>query len=136
MKPLVLTRWNRLAGTVPAVAVAVLLTLWAGVGVVSPPTVEAQPSAAKVNIVAPYRVTVGATAVQLTTSGNVHGVVIKAIAPGQVVYIGASAAVTTATGYPMADGDTLTLEVRNANQVWAIASAAAQSVSVLPFSRY
>jgi hypothetical protein len=89
-----------------------------------------------IHLVAPYRVTVGAAAVQLTTSGNVHGVVIKAICPGQTVYVGVSSSVTTATGYPMADGETLTLEVQNANQVYAIASAATQSVAVLPFERY
>lgn len=100
------------------------------------PTLFAQPSAAPVRLVAPYRVTVGGTAVQITASGNVHGVVVKALSPGQTVYIGISDAVTTATGYPMVDGETLTLEVRNANQLYAIASAAAQSVAVLPFSRY
>lgn len=100
------------------------------------PTLFAQPSAAPVRLVEPYRVTVGATAVQVTTSGNVHGIVLKALAPGQTIYIGASSAVTTSTGYPMSDGETLTLEVRNANQLYAIASAAAQSVAVLPFTRY
>lgn len=100
-------------------------------------TVFAAPQGASVQLVAPYRVTVGATAVQLTNSTNVNGgVVIKAICPGQTLYIGISSAVTTSTGYPMSDGETLTLEVRNANQLYAIASAAAQSVAVLPFSRY
>jgi hypothetical protein len=100
------------------------------------PTLFAQPSAASVRLTAPYRVTVGAAAVQLTASGNVHGIVVKALSPGQTVYIGASSAVTTATGYPMVDGETLTLEVRNADQLYAIASAASQAVAVLPFSRY
>jgi len=100
------------------------------------PVLEAQPNPAKVNLVAPYRVTVGAAAVQLTSSGNVHGVVVKAMCPGQTIYIGVSSAVTTATGYPMTDAETLTLEVRNANQIYAIASAPAQAVAVLPFTRY
>jgi hypothetical protein len=96
--------------------------------------VDAQQRAG-VRLVAPYRVTVGAAAVQLTTSGNVHGIVIKAMCPGQTIYIGASSAVTTATGYPMVDGETLSLEATNANQVYAIASAGGQSVAVLPYSR-
>jgi hypothetical protein len=89
-----------------------------------------------VRLVAPYRVTVGAAAVQLTSSGNVHGFVLKAICPGQTIYVGVASTVTTATGYPLVDGETLTLEVRNANEVYAIASAASQSVAVLPYSRY
>jgi hypothetical protein len=99
-------------------------------------TVEAQANRASIRLTAPYRVTVGAAAVQLTASGNVHGVVIKCLCPGQTVYVGTTSGVTTATGYPLVDGETLTLEIRNANQVYAIASAAAQSVAVLPFSRY
>jgi len=94
------------------------------------------PAAAPVRLVAPYRVTVGGTAVQLTSSGNVNGgVVVKAICPGQTMYIGISG-VTTATGYPLSDGEAVALGVGNANQIYAIASAAAQSVAVLPFSRY
>lgn len=84
---------------------------------------------------APYRVAVGVTAVQLTSSGAVHSLIIKAICVGQTVYIGASSAVTTSTGYPLADGETLTIESRDANQYWAIASAVAQAVSVFPFTR-
>ncbi len=94
------------------------------------------PSANPVRLIAPYRVTVGGTAVQLTSSGNVHAVMIKAICVGQTIYIGTSDQVTTSTGYPLADGDSLVLEVRNANQIYAIASASSQSLAVLPFSRY
>lgn len=94
------------------------------------------PSAAPIRIKAPTRNTVGATAAQLTATDNVHGVILKAICPGQVIYLGLDANVTTATGYPMVDGETLTLEVRNADQLYAIASAAAQSLAVLPFTRY
>jgi hypothetical protein len=100
-------------------------------------TLEASaPNASPVRLVAPYRVTVGAAAAQLTSSGNVHGIVLKAICPGQTIYVGVSSSVTTGTGYPMSDGETLTLEVRNASDVYAIASAAAQSVAVLPFERF
>lgn len=96
----------------------------------------AQGTRAPINIVAPYRVTIGGTAVQLTTSGNVNGgVCVKALVPGQTMYLGL-AGVATTTGWPMTDNESLCLEVRNANVLYGIASAAAQSVAVLPFSRF
>lgn len=119
--------------------VRILLLLAVGLTCALTPSASTSVSAqsrAAVHLVAPYRVTVGGTAVQLTASGNVTGLVIKAICPGQTMYIGAASTVTTLTGYPLADGETLTLEVTNANQIYAIASAASQSVAVLPFSRY
>jgi hypothetical protein len=121
-----------------SLAVLALTTaLLGGALTYAPARLEAQTTqAAPVRLVAPYRVAVGVAAVNVTASGNVRGVVLKAICPGQVIYIGADSGVTTATGYPMSDGETLTLEVRNANQIFAIASAAAQSLSVLPFERY
>lgn len=115
--------------------VSVLLG-WHAYDLVPSSTLHAQPPPISTKLVAPYRVTVGAAAVQLTDSGNVNGgVVVKALCPGQTIYLGTSSAVTTATGYPMSDGDSIILEVRNANEVYAIASAAAQSVAVLPFYR-
>jgi len=100
-------------------------------------TLLAQPNRAAIQVTAPYRVTVGVAAVQLTSSGNVNGgVCVKALVPGQTLYLGVSSAVTTATGWPMTDNESLCLEVRNANVLWGIASAAAQSVAVLPFSRF
>lgn len=90
---------------------------------------------APIRIVAPFRVTVGADAVQLTASANVHGVIIKAICPAQKIYLGASSAVTTATGYPLQDGESVMFLSKNADQFWAIASAAAQEISVVPFYR-
>lgn len=119
-----------------AALLSLALAIPAGYALSAALEADSAQSAAPVRLSAPYRVTVGTTAVQLTSSGNVHGVVIKCICPGQTVYIGASSAVTTSTGYPMVDGETLTMEVRNANQIYAIASAAAQSVAVLPFARY
>lgn len=71
---------------------------------------------------------------QLTSTGPVHGVIVKAICPGQKVYVG-DATVTTANGYPLGDGETLTLEVKNANQIYMTADADAQAVSILPFLR-
>ncbi len=93
------------------------------------------PTAAPIRPVAPTRNTVGATAAQLTSTGNNHGVILKAMCPGHTIYLGTTSAVTTATGYPMSDGETLTLEIANANQLYAIASAASQSLAVLPCSR-
>lgn len=98
---------------------------------------RAQGTRGPINVIAPYRVAVGTSAVQLTTSGNVNGgVCIKALAPGQTMYLGVSSAVTTSTGWPMSDRESLCLEVRNANVLYGIASAADQAVAVLPFSRY
>lgn len=94
------------------------------------------PHTAPIRIAAPVRLAVGGTAVQGTDTGTVHGVIVKAICPSQTVYVGASAAVTTANGYPLADGAELLLEVANGNQLFFIASAAAQAVSILPFTRY
>lgn len=85
---------------------------------------------------APYRVAVGVAAVQLASSGNVGGILLKALCPAQQVFLGNSAAVTTATGYQLTDNESLALDVKNADQVWAIASAAAQAVVVLPYERY
>jgi hypothetical protein len=118
----------------------VSLALLAGLVAFALSLTTPQPTAAQgiVNVAlsAPYRVTVGTAAVALTGSGNVHGMVIRAIAgTGETIYIGASSAVTTSTGYPMTNGETLTLEVRNATDIYAIASASSQSVSVLPFVR-
>jgi len=87
--------------------------------------------ATKIN--APYRVTVGVAAVQLTSNGTVHGQLIKALCPGQTIYIGRTSAVTTLTGYPLADMETLTLEVADVSELWAIADAAAQEVAILPY---
>ena len=94
------------------------------------------PTAAPIRPVAPTRNSVTGSAAQLTSTGNNHGLILKAICPGQTIYIGTTIAVTTATGYPMADGETLTLEIQNANQLFAISSSGTQSLAVLPYSRY
>lgn len=87
-------------------------------------------------ISAPYRVAVNSgAAAALTTAGNKHGFVLKAMCPGQVIYIGVSSSVTTANGYPMNDGETLTLEVKDAAELYAIADADNQSLAVLPFTQ-
>lgn len=78
---------------------------------------------------------VGVSAVQLPNTGTVLGVMLKAISPGQIVYIGTTSAVSTTTGFPLSDGDSIILEVSNANQVWAVATASGQRVAVFPYRR-
>jgi hypothetical protein len=87
------------------------------------------------HITAPSRLTVGAAAVQ-GTNLPCHGVLVRAICPSQSIYLGVSNGVTTAAGWPMADGDVLDLRVSNVNQLWFIASAAAQSVALMPYALY
>lgn len=107
--------------------------------IMAPRAVHAQVAGTGVSVraIAPFRVTVGASAVQLTTTANLNGgVFIKCICTGQTVYVGTSSAVATTTGYPLTDGQELMLQVRNANELWVIASASSQAVAVLPFTRY
>lgn len=81
----------------------------------------------------PSRLTVGAVAVQ-GTSLKCHGVLVRAICPGQNIYIGMDNTVTTANGYPMVDGEEKQFEVSNVNQLWFIADAAAQAVAFFPYA--
>lgn len=76
--------------------------------------------------------TVGTSAVQLTVSPltNRKSVSIKAM-PGSSVYVGNSSAVTASTGYYLAAGDALNMDLTTAHQIWAIASSASQTVSIL-----
>lgn len=89
-------------------------------------TIPARPSA-------PSRLTVGASAVQGTNVTG-HGVIVKAICPGQTIYVGTSSALTTANGWPLADNESLAFEVKNANELYFIASAAAQAVALFPYT--
>jgi hypothetical protein len=86
-------------------------------------------------ITAPSRATVDSAAAQ---GPNIpcHGVLIKAICPGQTIYVGVDANVTTATGFPLNDGDVLDLRVTNVNQLGFVASADTQSVALLPYALY
>lgn len=90
---------------------------------------------APLRITAPSRLAVGAASVQ-GTNIPCHGVLVKAICPAQVVYVGTSTAVATTDGFPLADGDVIDLQVKNVNELWFIASAAAQAVSLMPYSLY
>ena len=90
---------------------------------------------APIRLGTPVRKTIGATAVAGPDSGQHHGFLVKALCSGQVVYVGKTAAVTTADGFPLYDKETLAIEGRNANEVYFIASASAQEIAVLPFDR-
>lgn len=90
---------------------------------------------APLRLKAPFREVAGAAALQAPSS-SCHGVVVKAICPGQTVYLGVSGALTTANGFPLADGATLDLAVKNTDEIWHIASAAAQGLSLWPYSMY
>lgn len=88
-----------------------------------------------VRLTAPSRQTSGVAAAQ-GSNLPCQGVVIKAICPGNTIYIGTSSGVTAADGFPMSDGDVLELRVTNVNQIWHIASAAAQSLAYMPYAFY
>lgn len=90
-------------------------------------------NAGTITLVAPFRVAVGATCVQLTASAGLKGVTIMPIAPGQTIYLGSDNTCTTANGFPLTNGQPASFTVSNSNQIWAIASAAAQAVSVFPW---
>jgi hypothetical protein len=78
--------------------------------------------------------TVGTSAVRLTTSplSNRSSVSIKAVLSfGNTVYIGNSNSVTASTGYPLYNGDSLQMDLTGAQQIWAISTAASQTVAVL-----
>lgn len=78
--------------------------------------------------------TVGTSAVQLTPTPLTgrSSMSIKAITTGNnIVYVGSSSGVTTSTGYPLFNGDSLQLDLTGAHVVYAIASAAGQTVAVM-----
>jgi hypothetical protein len=78
--------------------------------------------------------TVGTSAVQLapTPLTNRSSLSVKAVLTGtNLVYVGNSNAVTSSTGYVLFNGDSLQLDLTPAQQIWAIASAASQTVFLL-----
>ena len=91
---------------------------------------------APLRLLEPFARVVGVAAEQVSTNRSCHGVLVKALCPGQTVYIGVSAGLTTANGFHLADGEVIDLAVKNTNELWFIASAAAQGVRLLPYSMY
>lgn len=78
--------------------------------------------------------TVGTSAVELTPTPMTdrRSISIKAITvSGNIIYIGNSAAVTIATGYPLFNDDVLNMDLTPADTIYAIASAAGQTICVL-----
>jgi hypothetical protein len=73
-------------------------------------------------------VSTAGTRVQLT-SNACKAIVIKAsVSNAGTVYVGGSS-VSAANGFPLAAGDTISLDISNTNVIWIDASANAQSVS-------
>jgi hypothetical protein len=79
--------------------------------------------------------TIGTSAVQLTSTPmtNRSSMSMKAntTSSTQIIYIGNSSGVTTSTGYALFGGDSLQLDLTGANSIYAIASAASQTLFVL-----
>ena len=79
-------------------------------------------------------VSVGTTATLLsvTETDYVGGAsfAVKVPSGGATVYVGASG-VTTATGFPLAAGDTLQVDVDKGESLYGVVAAGTQSVSVL-----
>jgi hypothetical protein len=78
--------------------------------------------------------TVGVSAVQITTVPltNRKSISIKAIcSSNNVIYIGNSSGVTTSTGYPLYNDDTLNMDLTNSQVIYAIASASNQTLCAL-----
>jgi hypothetical protein len=76
------------------------------------------------------QVTVGTSAVQLPNAIASKGVLVKAHKGNSgIVYVGNSNAVTTSTGFELAAGEAIDIEVDNANRIWLIADGPGQTVS-------
>lgn len=65
------------------------------------------------------------------TATNLNGTAVKALSTNTgIVYVGGPG-VTVATGYPLAAGEAVSLDLLDGDEVWAIASAAAQELRLL-----
>lgn len=78
---------------------------------------------------------VGTSAVHLTptplSTRKSISIKVTTLAGADYVYIGNSNAVTTSTGYIMASGDVLNMDLTSGQAIWAISNVAGQSVFVL-----
>lgn len=81
------------------------------------------------------QVTVGTSAVQLDVSALANrtaaGVKALTTASNVIIYIGPSAAVTTSNGYPLFNGDSAQVDIKTTGQIWAIATVAGQTASLI-----
>jgi hypothetical protein len=103
--------------------------------IVGPETVEAQVYS-PVTLHPPFQFTVGISPLPLPSTGTaIRGVTLKAMSPGQTIYIGTSNALTASSGFPLSDGDSIGIEVNNANQIYVMATANNQRLAVLAYRR-
>lgn len=80
------------------------------------------------------QVAVGLTPVQLTITPLAarSALSLKAITTGSnIIYVGNSNTVSTSTGYPLFNGDSLSMDLTGTNVIYAVASAAAQTLCIL-----
>lgn len=78
--------------------------------------------------------TVGTSAVQITATPltNRSSISLKATTTSSnIIYVGNSSSVTTSTGYPLNNGDALNIDLSSGHVIYAIASGASQTLSVL-----
>jgi hypothetical protein len=78
--------------------------------------------------------TVGASAVQITPTplNNRSSVALKAVCTtGNAIYIGTTSGVTTSTGFPLYNENSLDMDLTGVNTIYAIASAASQTLCVV-----
>jgi hypothetical protein len=79
--------------------------------------------------------TVGTSAVQLAATAltNRSSMSVKIIATSStdIVYIGNSSSVTTSTGYPLFNGDSIQMDLTPSGSLWAIGTSPGQIASVL-----
>lgn len=50
---------------------------------------------------------------------------------GNIIYVGNNSGVTTSTGYPLFNGDSLQLDLNSTQQIWLISNAASQTACVI-----
>jgi len=79
--------------------------------------------------------TIGTSATQITPTplANRGGVGFKALTtlPSIAIYIGNSSGVTSSTGYPLFNKDTLDMDLDSGEPIWAISTAASQTLYVI-----
>ena len=76
-------------------------------------------------------VTVGTTAVRLAYAGGAGGAIRIQNRGAAEIFVEGTNAVTTATGFGIAAGASLTYPLQAAGEVWAISGTAGQDVRVL-----
>jgi len=87
------------------------------------------------NAIQTSQYTVGTSAVQLTPSPlstrSSISIRVKTSSNTEAVYIGATNAVTTSTGYLLLNNDSIQIDITPSGTIWAIGSSAGQTVYVL-----